>query len=81
MQDYLPIQGSVVASEQVFSSSGITSTERQNHLNPETFEAIQLLKHGYKTNTISATMEIHEHKHAENEEEVFWADCEWEEDE
>lgn len=46
--DYLPIQGSAVPSERVFSSSGLTGTDRRNRLARATFEALQILKAGYK---------------------------------
>ncbi|KIK32072.1 hypothetical protein CY34DRAFT_55025, partial [Suillus luteus UH-Slu-Lm8-n1] len=47
-KDYLAIQGSAVASERAFSSGGITGTARRNCLLPTTFEALQLLKSGYR---------------------------------
>ncbi|KIJ25800.1 hypothetical protein M422DRAFT_88439, partial [Sphaerobolus stellatus SS14] len=51
-RDYLAIQGSAVASERTFSSAGITGTDRRNRLLPETFEALQILKSGYKNGFI-----------------------------
>jgi hypothetical protein len=54
-KDYLAIQGSSVASERTFSSSGITATPRRNCLAPETFGALQLLKSAYRQGHISAT--------------------------
>ncbi|KIJ48109.1 hypothetical protein M422DRAFT_163178, partial [Sphaerobolus stellatus SS14] len=53
-RDYLAIQGSAVASERTFSSAGITGTDRRNRLRPETFEALQVLKSGYRNGFISA---------------------------
>jgi hypothetical protein len=53
-RDYLAIQGSAVASERAFSSSGITATARRNCLLPETFGALQLLKSAYRQGHISA---------------------------
>ncbi|KAG1843931.1 hypothetical protein DFJ58DRAFT_844168 [Suillus subalutaceus] len=47
--------GSAVASERVFLSSGITRTMHRNCLLPSTFEALQLLKSGYRQGHISAT--------------------------
>ncbi len=41
---YLLIQGTAVPSECVFSSSSETTTKRQNHLQPEMMEALQMLK-------------------------------------
>lgn len=56
-KDYLAIQGSAVPSERAFSSSGITTTARRNRLLPETIEALQLLKSGYREGHISAANE------------------------
>ncbi|KIJ30903.1 hypothetical protein M422DRAFT_103827, partial [Sphaerobolus stellatus SS14] len=52
-RDYLAIQASAVASERTFSSAGITGTDRRSCLLPETFEALQILKSGYKNGFIS----------------------------
>lgn len=41
---YLPIQGTAVPSERVFSSSSETTTKRRNRLQPEMMEALQMLK-------------------------------------
>ncbi|KIJ46811.1 hypothetical protein M422DRAFT_94849, partial [Sphaerobolus stellatus SS14] len=38
-QDYLAIQGSSVAAERCFSSSGLTGTNTCNRLLPQTFKA------------------------------------------
>jgi len=53
-KDYLAIQGSTVASERSFSSSGITATARRNCLLPDMVGALQLLKSGYRQGHISA---------------------------
>lgn len=42
--DILPIQGSAVPCERVFSSSKETTRARRNHINPELMEALQMLK-------------------------------------
>ena len=52
--DYLAIQGSSVASERAFSSGGRTGTKLRNRLKPDTFQAVQLLKDGYRTGIITA---------------------------
>ena len=41
---YLPIQGTAVPSEHVFSSSSETTTKCWNRLQPEMMEALQMLK-------------------------------------
>ena len=74
VQDYLPIQGSEVAAERIFSSSGITSTDWWNQLNPKTFKEIQILKHGYKSNAISAMGETRAQECVEDEENAYWAE-------
>ena len=82
-RDYLPIQGSSVTAERAFSSSGITGTDRRNQLDPKIFEGLQLLKHAYKANTISASEEVEAKEHISNEAESFWADLnlKWENEE
>ena len=60
-RDYLAIQGSAVASERAFSSGGRTGTRLRNRLKPETFEALQILKDGYRTGVISAMAEADFH--------------------
>ncbi|KZT18614.1 hypothetical protein NEOLEDRAFT_1021773, partial [Neolentinus lepideus HHB14362 ss-1] len=42
--DILPIQGSAVPCERVFSSGKETVTDRRNRLSPELMEALQMLK-------------------------------------
>lgn len=59
-RDYLAIQGSAVPCERAFSSSGLTGTDRRHRLSPQTFEALQLLKHAYRTTVISVDAEIRE---------------------
>lgn len=46
--DIIPIQGSSVPCERVFSSSKETTTARRNRLAPETMEALQMLKFSLK---------------------------------
>ena len=46
--NYLPIQGSSVPSEYVFSSSAETDTKRHNRIKPELMEALQMLKFALK---------------------------------
>lgn len=46
--DILPIQGSSVPCERVFSSAKETTTPRRNRINPDTMEALQLLKFSMK---------------------------------
>ena len=59
-RDYLAIQGSAVPCERAFSSSGLTGTDRRNRLAPQVFEALQLLKHAYRTLTFTVEDEIEE---------------------
>jgi len=82
-RDYLPIQGSLVTAERAFSSSGITGTDQQNWLDPKIFEGLQLLKHVYKANTISASEEVEAKECVSNEAESFWVDLnlKWENEE
>lgn len=47
-QDILPIQGSSVPCERVFSSAKETTTPRRNRLAPDTMEACQMLKYHIK---------------------------------
>ena len=46
--DILPIQGSSVPCEQVFSSAKETMTGHSSHIQPELMEALQLLKYSVK---------------------------------
>lgn len=47
--DILPIQGTSVPSEHIFSSSNETLTKRRSRLNAETVEALQVLKYAIKS--------------------------------
>ena len=46
--DILPIQGSSVPCERVFSSAKETMTDRRSRIQPELMEALQLLKYSVK---------------------------------
>ena len=46
--DILPIQGSSVPCERVFSSAKETMTDHRNHVAPELMEGLQLLKYTVK---------------------------------
>jgi len=46
--DIIPIQGSAVPCERVFSSSKETTTARRNRIGPELMEALQMLKYSFK---------------------------------
>jgi hypothetical protein len=60
--DYLAIQGSSVPSERAFSSGGITVTSLRNKLNPDTFEALQILKGGYRSGLLTSSEEAMAHE-------------------
>ena len=60
-RDYLAIQGSATPSERAFSSGGTTGTAKCNHLTPEAFEALQLLKSAYHNGHLAADKDAHEH--------------------
>jgi hypothetical protein len=47
--DILPIQGSAVPCERVFSSGKETTTTRRNRIGPELMEALQMLKFAVQT--------------------------------
>ncbi|KAF5347876.1 hypothetical protein D9757_013414 [Collybiopsis confluens] len=47
--DVLPIQGTSVPSERVFSSAGETNTKRRSRISPEMMQALQVLKFGIKS--------------------------------
>jgi hypothetical protein len=59
--DYLAIQGSSVPSERAFSSGGLIGTLLRNWVSPTMFEALQILKSGYKNKHISAAQEAKRH--------------------
>ena len=63
-RDYLAIQGSSVPSERAFSSSGLTGTRLRGRLNPRTFEALQILKSGYRKGHIGAAEQVEAHYNA-----------------
>ncbi|KDQ05947.1 hypothetical protein BOTBODRAFT_87606, partial [Botryobasidium botryosum FD-172 SS1] len=51
-RDYLAIQGSGTPGERKFSSAGRTDDVRRSRLSPALFEALQLLKASYKSETM-----------------------------
>lgn len=57
-RDFLAIPGSSTASERQFSSARHIGTDFRNRLSPTMFEAVQMLKGGYKAGMISAHLEI-----------------------
>lgn len=57
-RDFLAIPGSSTASERQFSSARHIGTDFRNRLSPEMFEAVQILKGGYKANIVSAHLEM-----------------------
>ena len=46
--DILPIQGTSVSCEQIFSSAKETLTDRRSSMGPQLMEALQILKFGLK---------------------------------
>jgi hypothetical protein len=46
--DVLPIQGSSIPCERVFSSGKETTTARWSHISPELMEALQLLEFSFR---------------------------------
>ncbi|KAG6835194.1 hypothetical protein H0H93_004074 [Arthromyces matolae] len=50
--DYLPIQGSAVPCERVFSSSKETTTARCNRINTDLMEALQMLKYTLRNGAV-----------------------------
>jgi hypothetical protein len=57
-RDFLAIPGSSTASERQFSSARHIGTDFRNRLSPIMFEAVQMLKGGYKSGIISAHLEV-----------------------
>jgi len=53
--DILPVQGSAVPCERVFSSSKETMTPRRNQIRPKLMEALQLLKFSLKQSSLNFT--------------------------
>ena len=53
-RDYLAVQGSSVPSKRAFSSGGLTGTRLRGRLSPDIFEALQVLKSGYRNGHIGA---------------------------
>jgi hypothetical protein len=60
-RDYLAIQGSSTPSERAFSSGGLTGTTLRNRLVMEVFEALQILKSGYRNGHIAAADQAGRH--------------------
>ena len=60
-RDYLAVQGSSVPSERAFSSGGLTGTRLRGRLSPEIFEALQILKSGYRNGHIGAAEQAEQH--------------------
>ena len=60
-RDYLAIQGSAVASEHAFSNGSLTATRCCNRIKAETFEALQILKSGYRNGHISTSQQAEAH--------------------
>ena len=57
-RDFLAIPGSSTASECQFSSARHIGTDFQNCLLPCMFEAVQVLKGGYKSGVLTANIEV-----------------------
>jgi len=60
-RDYLAIQGSATPSERAFSGGGITGTLNRNSLSVASFEALQILKSGYRNGHIAAAEDAAKH--------------------
>lgn len=56
-RDYLAIPGSSVPSERVFSSARHIGTDFRSKLSPKMFSALQILKSGYASGIVSASVE------------------------
>jgi hypothetical protein len=56
--DYLPIPGSAVPCERIFSSSGETDTKKRNRIKPVLMEALQMLKFFYKKSRLDFSVDL-----------------------
>ncbi|KAG5633476.1 hypothetical protein H0H81_007530 [Sphagnurus paluster] len=56
--NYIPVQASAVPFERVFSSASETNTKRQNKLNPNLFEALQILKFAHRHEWLNFTADL-----------------------
>lgn len=56
--DYMPVQASAVPCERVFSSAGETDTKRRNRINPNLFEALQVMKFTVRQERLDFTRDI-----------------------
>jgi hAT family C-terminal dimerisation region len=56
--DYMPVQASAVPCERVFSSASETDTKRRNRLNPNLFEALQVMKFAMRRERLDFTQDI-----------------------
>lgn len=52
--DYLPVQGTSVPCERVFSSSAETDTKQRNRIGATLMEALQMQKYGLKKKRLSS---------------------------
>ncbi|KAF8548758.1 hypothetical protein OG21DRAFT_1377682, partial [Imleria badia] len=53
--DYLPIQGSAIPCERIFSSSAKTDNKKWNRIKPTLMEALQMLKFYQKKSHLDFT--------------------------
>ena len=56
--DYIPVQASAVPCERVFSSVSETDTKHRNKLNPNLFEALQILKFAHRRERLNFTAHL-----------------------
>jgi hypothetical protein len=54
----MPVQASAVPCERVFSSASETDTKRRNRLNPNLFEALQVMKFAMRRERLDFTEDI-----------------------
>ena len=54
--DILPIQGSAVPCERVFSSAAFTDTVRRNRMSPDLMESLQILKFALRKQRLNFTV-------------------------